>query len=119
MALLCKNQKPDGSWCGVPIEWREIENGKKRPFEVDTQQMHKCPYYKPKFATPPDVKQVFDKIEKEVRQAPKDPVTAKLEEIIELQNKALEKLEGIFAAVVAEFGYKKASNIKDQDLNED
>ena len=49
---LCKNPKPDGSWCGVPITWGEIEGGKKRPFEVDTGQIHKCQYYKPKSFTP-------------------------------------------------------------------
>jgi hypothetical protein len=46
----CKNPKPDGNWCMVPIEWREVETDyglKKRPFELDTGQIHKCPYYKP------------------------------------------------------------------------
>ena len=59
MALQCSNKKPDGSWCGVPIEWREMEgqykpNGdlKKRPFEVDTGNMHNCPYWKKTFSKP-------------------------------------------------------------------
>lgn len=64
----CKNLKPSGEICGVPIEWREIEGGKKRPFEMDTGQQHYCPYWKPKvkFGVPPDIKQEFAKIEKEV-----------------------------------------------------
>ena len=61
MALLCSNKKEDGSWCGVPIEWREIGkkpdgSPKKRPFEIDTGVEHNCPYWKKTFNKPAQTK---------------------------------------------------------------
>lgn len=44
---LCENKKPDGSWCGVPIEWKISKAGNKYPAEVDNGRLHKCPYYDP------------------------------------------------------------------------
>ena len=123
MALQCSNKKPDGSWCGVPIEWRQVGqkpdgSPKKRPFEIDTDEMHNCPYYKPM----KNFKQVAQKVEQEITTNPS--VFKKndaLGRVVELETQVqadikdihsrLLRAEQAIQALVKELSFKPASKL--------
>lgn len=127
MTGYCKNLKPDGSFCMVPIEWREIGvkpdgSPKKRPFETDTGNQHECPYYNKKPVQ--NFKKVAQSVEQEIisKPPPKDNLGIIANEITEIRIilERLERSQKEQWEVIARHSYTTAKAVeKDEGVIED
>ena len=130
MTSFCKNLDPQGQPCGVEIEWREYDQGKKRPWQVGIQDWHKCPYWKPKknFG---QFSQVAKQVEQEISNRPPSTFTkgdtlgrlAELETQYYADKKEFERrlgrAEGAIQALVKELSFKKGSDLQTTEVIED
>ena len=74
MAQFCKSCQTNG--VNTRVEWQVVGtkpdgSPKKGMFDIDKQEMHKCPYWKPdpnyKKKVPPEIKEEFEKIERDLK----------------------------------------------------
>ena len=97
------------------VEWRPNPDkpGKNKQFDIDKNEWHTCPFWKPdpnykkkQMANiPPDVKEAFTKIEDELK-------VNDLEKLIKIVESTDEKVNAILVFLQNKMGWEKASDTK-------
>ena len=116
MVSFCKSCQQNN--VNTRIEWRPNPDkpGKNKPFDIDKNEWHNCPYWKPdpnykkKLEIPPDVKAEFDKIEREANQG--NLTATDVADIKRTLIKIEEQTEAILTFLQNKMGWEKASEVK-------
>jgi hypothetical protein len=128
MATFCKSCQQNG--VNTRVEWMPNPDkpGKKKQFDIDKNEWHICPYWKPdpnyraKPKVPDDVKQEFAKIEQEVKQNSANEKQYTINDLMMAVNNLQLSVSTIEAAIrqftkdvgeaLAKMSFEKASGLK-------